>query len=169
MPPRAYDRSLAGLARSASNAARAAEQAPRGRPLQKAALHVTTEVRSAIRRDTGGDMRMSGVRRHRGGARLNARYKLRGPKAYIDTTGPMPLLERDTPPRTIPKQRMRKRRTNRQRKTLKFAGVYRNSVQHPGTRGKRTFERAWKKAAPESAEVFGRVAASEIEKAWRAG
>lgn len=138
------------------------------------ALFITREERDAIRQATGGDMRLSGVRRHngRGGARVNARYKLlgAGDKAVIDTTGPMPLIERDTAAHTVPKQMTKTRRRNRrQRKVLKFGGQYRRMVSHPGTKGKHTFERTWKAAAPESTKVFGKAMAAEIERGWRAG
>jgi hypothetical protein len=151
-------RSLTDLAASIDGAARSVEPGQR-KALNASSLFVTREIRTGIRRDTGGDSRMSGVGSK--GARVGAKYAVRGDKAYITATGPIHLLERDTSPRTIPKKRRRRA------KVLKIGGNFRRRVEHPGTKGKHTFERTWKRAAPESVNIYGRELSRAIERGWR--
>jgi hypothetical protein len=66
-------RDLGDLAVSLSRAPSAIREGQR-RGVNAAALKVTTEIRDATRRDTGGDSRLSGV--GKSGARLGARFKL---------------------------------------------------------------------------------------------
>jgi hypothetical protein len=149
-----------------------------------AALKVTTEIRDATRRDTGGDSRLSGV--GKSGARLGARYKVYGgdnQTAYISATGPYHLLERNTSPHLISAGRRLSRKWQnavargrisadsdriytRGKRALKFNGRFASNVEHPGTRGKHTFERAWKRAAPKAPEIFQREVAASLRKAW---
>jgi hypothetical protein len=177
-------RDLGDLAASLS---RAPEALRRGQynGIKVAALHVTTEIRDATRRATGGDSRLSGV--GKSGAKLGAKYKIYGwsnPTAYITATGPYHLLERDTSPhRIIPRgRRVSKRWENAVRKgrlpadskkiflggkkALAFNGRLYSSVQHPGSAGKHTFERTWKRVAPDTPKIFEREVEAELRKAW---
>jgi hypothetical protein len=177
-------RDLGDLAASLSRAPSAIREGQR-RGVQKSALKVTTEIRDATRRDTGGDSRLSGV--GKSGARLNARYKLYGgdnPTAYITATGPYHLLERDASAHfIIPRGwRVSRRYTNAVRKgklpadgkvvylggakALKFGGRFSMTAEHPGTRGKHTFERAWKRAAPETPKIFQREVMASLKRSW---
>jgi hypothetical protein len=177
-------RDLGDLAVSLSRAPSAIREGQR-KGVQMAALKVTTEIRDATRRDTGGDSRMSGV--GKSGAKLGARFKMYGgenPTAYITATGPYHLLERNTSSRfIIPRGwRVSRRYTNLVKKgklpangkvvylggakALKFGGRFSMTAEHPGTRGKHTFERSWKRAAPKTPEIFQREVTGALRKAW---
>ena len=177
-------RGLGDLAVSLSRAPAAIRDGQR-RGVKASALKVTTEIRQATARDTGGDSRLSGV--GKSGAKLGARFKLYGgenPTAYITATGPYHLLERNTSARfIIPRGwRVSRRYTNLVKKgklpadgkviylggakALKFDGRFAMTAEHPGTRGKHTFERAWKRAAPEAPRIFQREVSAALRKAW---
>lgn len=166
-------RDLADLAASAARTAEALPAAQK-RGVTRAALHVTKVVRSEIASATGGDSRLSGVGKK--GARVGAKYDVVGevnPSALIKGTGPLHLLERDTRAHLIwPKGRtfaatrrggVRRRGTTR---ALKIGPGYAAYAAHPGTRGKHTFERAWKAAAPEAARIFANEVRDTFRKAW---
>jgi hypothetical protein len=177
-------RDLGDLAVSLSRAPSAIREGQR-KGVKMSALKVTTEIRDATRRDTGGDSRMSNFKGR--GARLGARFKMYGgdnPKAYITATGRYGWLEYGTPPHfIIPRGwTVSRRYTNLVRKgklpangkviylsgakALKFNGRFSMTADHPGTRGKHTFERAWKRAAPETSKVFQREVTTSLRKAW---
>lgn len=113
----------------------------------KGALIVVTEQRRRIRAITG-DGRLSGTRKN---ARVGVNYKVRdsaqGTYARIQATGPMPLIERDTPAHKIPRRNARLRRrvgSASRRKVVVIPGVgVRASAKHPGTRGQHPFEKGW--------------------------
>jgi len=136
-------------------------------------LHTTTAIRAQIRRDTGGDSRMSGVGKR--GAKVGAGFKLlsdtRNPTAIIRATGPMHLLERPTAPHAItPRGLARKKRGTGFRKgarALTIGADLRAGAWHPGTRGKRTFERGWRSVASDTPRIFQREVREAIGKAWR--
>jgi hypothetical protein len=106
------------------------------------------------------------------------------PTAYVTATGPYHLLERNTGPRfIIPRGwRVSRRYTNAVRKgklpaggkviylggakALKFGGRFSMYAEHGGTRGKHTFERAWKRTAPETPAIFQREVSTALRKAW---
>ncbi len=142
--PEEASRRLAGFAGKLQAVQRAAVEA--------AALEVTRSIRSEVGHAVGGDMRMSGVGRR--GAKVGAFYNLLGhknPTAMILARGPLHLVERDTKPHRIPKQRDRRARTRR----VNIPGVgWRMSANHPGTRGKHPFERGAEKGVPRATRAF---------------
>lgn len=176
-------RTLGDLAVSLSRAP-ASIRAGQERGVARSAGYVTNVIRDDTRRDTGGDSRLSGV--GKSGARVGARYRVSGTgaaaKAYIRALGPYQLLERDTAAHfMVPRGwRVSKRygtavakgRTPRGpmflagSRALKFKGGFYTTAEHPGTRGKHTFERAWKRAAPRTTEIFGREVAAALQKGW---
>ena len=92
------------------------------------------------------DMRMSMGGRN---AKVGVRYDIKGtskPTALMRATGPLHLVENDTSPRVIPKERKRRRGA---RKTLLLPdGGLRRSVKHPGTKGQQPFAEGRKAAEP---------------------
>lgn len=152
-------RDLFDLAASAGAAAAALKVASKV-GVRKAALHVTTEVRTEIRRAVGGDMRMSGVGRR--GARVGASFDVRGdvnPTALIKGTGAIMLIEKDTPAHRIPKSGGRKKR-------VVIDGHPYHHAFHPGTSGKQPFAKGVAKAGPDTPKIFQSEIRKAIEKAW---
>lgn len=134
----------------------------------RAAAQLTKETVLA-----GAPARLRGVGRN--GARLNARYTLTtagaNPQALVFAVGPWQLIERDTKPHQIP----------RQRSTRSFEGVYghavvpggavggvhgkggvRTRVHHPGTHGKHPWARGIVAAEPRVARLFERQTVDAI-------
>lgn len=125
--------------------------------VEAGALLVTRSARTSIRAGSGGDSVLSNVGR---GARVGARYDIQGrqnPTALVRATGPLRLLDNPTRPHRIG-AKVKKGRSQSSRaafynaifgggsgygsaKPLRTPYGPRYSVQHPGTRGKRTF---WK-------------------------
>ena len=96
-----------------------------------------------IRVDTG-DMRLSGVGRR--GARVGARFDSESDsRVKVFATGPLHFVAHPMSPHRIPKQR---RRGRRRYVVIPGVGV-RAWAQHPGTRGKDTWNRGAKKARPD--------------------
>lgn len=126
----------------------------------KAALVATSAARASIAAGSGGDSVLSNV--GRGGAKVGARFDVKGtqnPSALIRATGPLHLLDNPTSPHVIVPRSLRKGRSRSSRgdfynalfgggsgfgsaKPLRTPYGPRMRVQHPGTRGKRTFWRA---------------------------
>lgn len=140
--------------------------------VKDAALLLTNAARASIRAGSGGDMAMSNVGR-RGGARVGARFDIQGdnnPTALIKATGPLHLLDNPTAPHQI-MSKVKKGRSQASRaafynaifgggsgfgnaKPLRTPYGPRYSVQHPGTRGKRTFFRGIDAAKPFAKQEF---------------
>ena len=146
--------------------------------VQSAALTMTTRIRKNLR-EIVPDNHLSGaqsMRARRGGggkgAKLAVGYNVRETDgrvtALISARGPWPLIESDTPARSIPKQatvRLRKdgsaaRSRFKKRRALAIPGVgVRASAQHPGTTGQKPFARG--------REATERKVPAEIQKAVR--
>lgn len=148
-----------------------------------AALEVTNTIRAEIRTDSGGDMVLSGM-----GAKVGARYSVRGgssPTALISATGPMQILESDTQSHSIlsggvGRAKGRSRAARRQAKqelyNALFGGQFsgarplstpygpRYSVNHPGTKGKKTWSRGVEKAAPHVPKVYQDALAKHLRR-----
>lgn len=132
--------------------------------VNKAALVATTAARASIQAGSGGDNILSNVGR---GAKVGARYDVKGvqnPSALVRATGPLHLLDWPTSPHQIT-SKVKKGRSRASRGAFYnalfggeggFANVKpmrtpygpRYRVSHPGTRGKRTFERGIDAARP---------------------
>jgi hypothetical protein len=141
----------------------------------------TTLVREAAQLSkativAGSPSRLRGVGKR--GARLSVRYTLTktadDPAALVFAVGPWQLIERDTRPHQIP----------RERRTRSFEGVYghavipggseapphgprgvRTRVHHPGTKGKKPWARGVEKATPLVTLLFHRLGEDAI-RAW---
>lgn len=126
-----------------------------------------------MKRDSGGDLRLSGVGRRRGrpgNARIGARYDIRGVRAEIRATGPVPLIDQDTAGRVIRSAYLRGRQVRGfvgptsggqfrgdRRAVLNIPGVgFRRSARHPGTKGKDTWRRGQDRARPQVERVAAR-------------
>jgi len=123
-----------------------------------------------IRRDTGGDMRLTGANRAKGrpgNARVGVRTNTKGLGArttgFIGATGPLQLVNNDTAGHVITSAYLRgagrRARAGRsqvagpglvgtllkgdRRAVLRIPGVpgFRSSARHPGTKGKNTWQR----------------------------
>lgn len=169
-------RAFAGKVAGLGPAMRAAEV----EGVRKAALSVTTSVRSSIRDAApSGQLRMNGKPK-----KIGASFKMAGsgrPYAVIRATGPLHLLERNTSAHFIPRvaqkslvtYRLNKktgRLTAGQKKrrgragggtTLSIPGIgFRKSVTHPGTTGKRPFERG----VSTGSQQAGRIVLAEVSR-----
>jgi hypothetical protein len=103
-----------------------------------AALAAKAEQQDEMRRDAGGDLRLSRVSSGRGAA-IGARYDLIGTGAStlatVKATGPVPLIANNVKAHRIP------RANRRRRGVLSIPGIgVRASAQHPGTKGKDTWD-----------------------------
>lgn len=140
-------------------------QAAQRRGVAKGALHVTRGMRDEVRAATG-DMKLSGVGKR--GARVGAKYTVKGttnPTAVVKATGPAQLLEHDTKPHTIAPRR---RRGQSKARALRLAdGRFVASVQHPGTRAKKPYEKGFLKTRGQTGPIFDREVQAAIRGALK--
>jgi hypothetical protein len=131
----------------------------------RAALVLKTSVQANLISAIGPDYRMSGVGRRstasRGGAKVGVRYDLKGtrnPTALLRMTGPAQLVERDTKPHTITARGRTVTVKGRRRRGASVMalgnGRFATSVSHPGTKGKKPFERGVERAAPAAQRIL---------------
>lgn len=114
-----------------------------------------------IKRDTGGDMRLSGVGKR--GARVGARFDIDQAAATMRATGPLHLRERDTSAHRIPKARKR----GGQRWVVFGQDQVRRSVMHPGTRGVKTWTKGAERARPHIDRTVSDEMANIVRRAFR--
>src|SRR5688500_9536665 len=109
-----------------------------------------------------GATNLSGVGRK--GANLGVRYNLDrypdGVKSKVYATGPWQFIEADTAPHQIPRQR---RRGRRRYAVIPGVGV-RASAQHPGTKGKRIWEKTTAAAVPQLPRIAGAQLATDLHR-----
>lgn len=133
--------------------------------VRAAALAATTVIRGEVRQAVPSG-RLSGVGRK--GTRVSVGFNVRGttnPTALITARGPLHLVENDTSPHQIPKERTA--RSRRASKRIRLAdGSVRGTVQHPGTRGKKPFAKGKQKAQAPARAAFQGVVADSIRKAF---
>ncbi len=132
-----------------------------------AAFAAKVEQLDVMRSDAGGDLRLSRVRSGKGAA-IGVRYDIRGTgrnvSAEVKATGPVPLLANPIPAHRIPKA------SGRRRKVLAIPGIgVRASANHPGTRGKDTWNRGRERAEPKVRTVIGRNTDMAVAKAFKSG
>lgn len=139
--------------------------------------------RANLLADSGGDMRLSRVRSGKGGQmKLDVRVVGTGSRARAEVvpTGPVMLLEADTARHVQPFQYLsqrtggaqsysmaRRRKARRERYIyIPGLGIYRASVNHPGTKGKRPVGRAFDshhdEAGRRGLDVFARTARTHL-------
>ena len=126
---------------------------------KKSALGMTTAIRATTRSVAPGGM-LAGVGRK--GAKVGMKAE-EGPSGdwLVKATGPYQLIERNTRPHREPA-------ASRRRKVLLIPGVgYRQSVHHPGTKGRHPFERAVDAYGPQVPKVFDREVAAAMAKTFR--
>ncbi len=131
-----------------------------------AALAAKVEQLDVMRADAGGDLRLGRVRSGKGAA-IGVRYDLigtgRNVSAEVKATGPVPLLANPIPAHRIPK-------ASRRRKVLAIPGIgVRASANHPGTKGKDTWNRGRERAEPKVRTVIGRNTDEAVIRAFRSG
>jgi len=135
--------------------------------MRQAAVVAKDAQLEQMRTDAGGDLRLSRVRSGKGAA-IGARYNLSGvgttTTAEVSATGPLPLLTNPMPPHRIPKT------GGRRRKPLVIPGVgVRASAEHPGTKGKDTWNKGRERARPRVTTVIGRNTDQAVRKAFLSG
>lgn len=133
------------------------------RDIEKAAALAAKQVQETeMRQDAGGDLRLSRVRSGKG-ARIGARFDRRGDGMHIRATGPVPLIANDIRAHTIPKVR-------RNRRLLAIPGIgVRASVNHPGTKGKDTWDEGRTKAIPVIHTIIGKKSDAVVIRSFKAG
>ncbi len=134
--------------------------------IRLAAQAAKVEQLDVMRADAGGDLRLGRVRSGKGAA-IGVRYDIRGSgrnvSAEVKATGPMPLLANPIPAHHIPK-------AGRRRKVLAIPGVgVRASANHPGTRGKDTWNRGRERAEPKVRTVIGKNTDEAVIRAFKSG
>jgi hypothetical protein len=130
--------------------------------VQKAALHMTTSIRTEITMATG-DGRLSGVGRR--GAKVGAGFDVKGsvdPTALIKPKGPLWLVENDTGAHRIPRSRSRRAR----RRYVVIDGHPYASARHPGTRGKHPFRKGVGKTRDDTPRIFQHEVRKAVVDAW---
>jgi hypothetical protein len=154
---------LAGdLTKRANNLSRAIDHGARDIVLAGAKV-AKTEHLVVMRQHAGGDLRLSRVRSGRG-ATIGARYDLRGDTAEVKATGPVPLLANPIKAHRIP------RANARRRKVLSIPGIgVRASAQHPGTKGKDTWNEGRERAAPRVRTAIARKSDEVVKRAFLSG
>lgn len=158
--------------------------------VEAAALFATNAARTSIRGGSGGDSALSNVGR-RGGARVGARYDMKGttnPTALIYATGPLHLLDNPTRAHLITARGYRLSRAKSKRDQVYnaiFGGEFSGSIgsarratpmrtpygpryyaRHPGTRGKRTFFRGINAAEPFLPRIFQSEMKQQMRRYW---
>jgi hypothetical protein len=115
-----------------------------------------------LRGDSGGDLRLSHVGRR--GASVGARYDLRGDTVDIKATGPVPLIANPIGVHRIP------RANRRRRGVIAIPGIgVRASANHPGTRGKDTWNKGRERAKPRIKTAVSRKSDEVVRKAFLSG
>lgn len=170
-----------------------ASQAAAVRTTRKAAEAAKREQEAELRRDSGGDMVLSGTaRRGRGARRVGATIRIvnrnsTNVTAEIKAVGPVPLIANDTVGHVIRSAYVRGAYrssrsggqifgpaapaiTGNRRAVLNIPGVgFRRSARHPGTRGKNTWNEGRRKATIVVREVINRESDNVVRDAFRRG
>ena len=153
-------RNPAELARKFDTAARQMQNVNNEAVARAAQVYKATVLAEAAG-DVGGDLRMSWSGRN---VRLGARYQVRkGPRPQAVLTprpaGIWSALSSGTAPHEITPRARRKGRGRRKggATALTVGDGFAASVQHPGTKGKRTWQRGITKAKPLAMTAFGQA------------
>jgi hypothetical protein len=129
------------------------------------AKHVKASIHREIRGATGGNSRLSGARNARIGVKEIDDLGGKVAQVQLVPTGPIMLIERDTPPHSI---------YPRRRRALRFGGQFAASVtdnsrtggrRHPGTKGKHPWERGVNKSRHEAGAIYDRAVQQAIREA----
>lgn len=133
------------------------------RDIEKAAGLAAKQVQeSEMRQDAGGNLHLSRVRSGKG-ARIGARFDRGATGMNVKATGPVPLIANDVRAHTIPKAR-------RNRRLLAIPGIgVRASVNHPGTKGKDTWNDGRTKAIPVIHTIIGKKSDAVVIRSFKAG
>lgn len=159
--------------------------------LVSAAKVATAEHLKVIRRDSGGDLKLSNVGRRKGkpgGRGVGARYEISKTgkhRATVSATGPLPLIANDIDGHVIRSAYVRGalRKSKGQSQVFgpaigKASGVsrrtvlatpfgWRQTVRHPGTKGKDTWNKGAKRAAPAISKVMESELANIVTRGFK--
>lgn len=128
--------------------------------VQRAALVMKTVHLAGLNADApGGRLRNVG----RKGAKLGVKYTMHGAtghaSAIVEATGAWPILNNPTKPHEI---------RSKKGKTLRLGdGLFRASAQHPGTKGKRTWQKAQPKAMVEGQKQLNKTMVFAVQEAFK--
>lgn len=137
------------------------------RDIEKAAALAAKQIQlTEMKHDAGGDLRLSRVRSGKG-AKIGARYDTFGRWTEVRATGPVPLVAHPMPEHSIPKTGSRLR--NRRKTLLLPDGGFRKGVDHPGTKGKDTWDDGKAKALPVVDKIIGKKSDAVVIKSFKAG
>lgn len=115
-----------------------------------------------IRKDTG-DSRLSGVGKR--GAKVGARFDMKRPdRAEVKATGPLHFVAHPMSPHRIPKARGE--RARKRYAVIPGVGV-RAYANHPGTKGKNTWNKATRKAQSAATRELQRETRTIIKRAFQ--
>lgn len=113
-----------------------------------AALAVKTSVLEQLQAAGVKDQRLRGVGKK--GAKVGVNFSVAGSTALVKATGPFHLIESNTKPHRIPKERGPRAR----RRVVVIPGVgVRAFADHPGTKGKHPWEKGVGAAVPVAAKA----------------
>jgi hypothetical protein len=115
-------------------------------------------------KDVGADLRLSRVRSGKG-ARIGARYDIIRDTATVKALGPVPLVANDIPPHRIPRANGRRRR---KRLAIPGVGVF-SAVNHPGTKGKDTWNDGRQVAAVKVTLLVGKRTDAAVTREFKTG
>lgn len=142
------------------NKIRTSVERGRSETLKKAGMAGKTAHNAVIKRDSGGDMRLSGVGKR--GARVGSRFDVRGDDVEFKATGPLHFVANPMSPHRIPRVRTRGRR-----RVVVIPGVgVRAYANHPGTKGKDTWNRGAKVARTKVSRELHDVHTNIVRKAF---
>lgn len=160
--PREFTAKLGQLEGNIQRSTRAAALAG-GRTVKAAVLAEMTKA-------TGGDLRLSGVRSKRSpaGAKIGATYDARsGNNVLVRATGPVQLVENDTPPHDIAPRGRTKTARGRARKGAKALrigrGFYASAKGTGGSKGRHPWRNGVDRSRPLVAREFKALEARAIK------
>lgn len=156
----------ADLARRIAKIEKAIEASERD-SIRRAAIVAKEAQLAQMRSDVGANLRLDRVRSGKGAA-IGARYNLSGKgaaaSATVKATGPVPLVANPIKPHRIP------RAGRRRRGVLAIPGIgVRASAEHPGTRGKDTWNVGRREAEPRVTQIIQRNTDAAVVRAFRSG
>lgn len=128
--------------------------------VQRAAMVMKTVHIAGLNADApGGRLRNVGKK----GTKLGVKYTMHGgannPSAIVEATGAWPILNNPTKAHLIRSKKGR---------TLNLGnGLFRASAQHPGTHGKRTWQKAQPKALVEGTKELNKTMIIAVQKAFK--
>lgn len=132
--------------------------------VQGGAMAVTTEVRQQLKQDVPSG-RLKGARN----AKVSVGFDMKGDdRAEVKARGPWQLFNNPTKAHEVKPKGAGPRRRGSGKKAVAFNGIARASAQHPGTRGKKTWEQGVAAGKPKAAKELRNVTTNAVKRGMRA-